>query len=113
MFILKQLHFTAKHLKNNLKIYQIALRDPRTPAPARYLLQFAIRYAHFLFDIVPDFVPVIGKLDDAFFIPMLVSLAIKLIPKEVMEDARVRVIRQRRNKIRADHFRKKSHGEKA
>lgn len=84
----RKLKFVARDLKRDLAVYQLALRDPRTPKAAKMLLGFAIRYALFPIDLIPDFIPLIGHLDDALIIPMLIRTALKLIPKEVMDDCR-------------------------
>ena len=78
----------SRNLKRNLKVYQLVLKDPRTPQLAKFLLWLAIGYALLPFDIIPDFIPVIGHLDDAIIIPLLVILALRIIPKKVIEDCR-------------------------
>lgn len=82
-----------RNLKRELKTYQLLLKDNRTPRLARYLLGFAVCYALMPFDIIPDFIPVMGHLDDIVIVTVLVILAIKMIPKEVVEDCRIEVNR--------------------
>ncbi len=58
--------------------------DPRVPAAAYWLLMLALAYALSPIDLIPDFIPIIGLLDDIIVVPLLVLLAIKLIPPEVI-----------------------------
>ncbi len=74
--------------KNEIVLYRNILSDPRTPRPAKILLGVAITYAVTPVDIIPDFIPVIGHLDDAIIIPILVYLAVKTIPQSLLEEHR-------------------------
>ena len=78
----------GQRLKREIKVYQLALKHPRTPRLAKTLLGLAVGYALLPFDIIPDFIPVIGYLDDAVIIPLFVVTALKMIPKEVIEECR-------------------------
>ena len=75
-------------IKKELKVYQLLLKDTRTPRLAKFILGMAVGYATLPFDIIPDFIPVIGHIDDVIIVPTLVILAFKIIPKEVIEDCR-------------------------
>ena len=77
-----------REFKTQLSIYNAALRHPRTPRVAQWLLVAAIAYAASPIDLIPDFVPVLGHLDDLIIIPTLVALAIRLIPKDVLAECR-------------------------
>lgn len=77
-------------LKHELKSYQYLLRDARTPRAAKVLLGMAVGYTLLPFDLIPDFIPVVGQLDDLLIVPGLVLLGIALIPQEVIVDARLR-----------------------
>ena len=87
--MLDRLKATAERLKREMKTYQLVLKDPRTPKPAKMLLGLAVGYALLPFDLIPDFIPVIGYLDDAIIIPLLVIAALKMIPKELVEECRI------------------------
>jgi uncharacterized membrane protein YkvA (DUF1232 family) len=81
----------ARKLKNELKVYNLVLKDPRTPKSAKLLLWIAVGYALLPFDIIPDFIPVLGQLDDLIIVPALVIIALKLVPKDVVENCRAKV----------------------
>ncbi len=61
---------------------------PRTPKSAKTLLGLAIGYALLPFDLIPDFLPVIGHLDDAIIVPGLIYLALKRVPQEIIGECR-------------------------
>lgn len=85
-----RLKSAQRNLKHEIKVYQLVLRDSRTPKLAKFLLGLAVVYALLPFDIIPDFIPVIGQLDDVIIVPALFIIALKMIPKEIVEDCRVR-----------------------
>ena len=85
-----KLKSVSRRLKRELNVYRLVLRDSRTPRPAKLLLGMAIGYLLLPFDLVPDFIPVIGQLDDVIIVPALVILALKMIPRDVIEDCRAK-----------------------
>ncbi|MCC7431167.1 DUF1232 domain-containing protein [bacterium] len=90
--MLEKLKAIAKLLKTELKVYQLVLKDERTPFFARILLWIAMGYVLLPFDLIPDFIPLIGHLDDAVIVPLLIFLALKLIPEKVIENCREKVV---------------------
>jgi len=88
--MLDNLKSAIESLKRELKVYQLVLKDSRTPKLARFILGLAVGYILLPFDIIPDFIPLIGQLDDIIIVPTLIIIALKLIPKEVVEDCRIR-----------------------
>jgi uncharacterized membrane protein YkvA (DUF1232 family) len=80
-----------KDFQRELKIYQFVLRDARTPKWSKWLLAIAIGYAVSPIDLIPDFIPILGHLDDIIIVPVLVWLAIRMIPKKVIDDCRRQV----------------------
>ena len=83
-----QSHFAR--LRREIRVYQLVLQDSRTPRLAKWLLGFAVAYLLMPFYIIPDFIPVLGQLDDLIIVPLLILLALKLTPKEVIADCRLR-----------------------
>jgi len=80
----------ARTFKRELAVYRCALSHPDTPWAAKVLLGAAIGYALLPFDLIPDFLPVIGHVDDLVLVPALVWLALRLIPVAVLEACRRR-----------------------
>ena len=86
-----RLKAVGRSLKREIQVYRLVLKDHRTPRFAKILLGLAIGYAVLPFDIIPDFIPVIGHLDDLIIVAALIIAALKMIPKEVVEDCRAKV----------------------
>lgn len=80
----------ARHLKAETFALYLAARDPRTPWYAKLLVAGIVAYAFSPIDLIPDFVPVLGYLDDLILIPMGIALAIKLVPHSVLAECRAR-----------------------
>lgn len=80
----------AKRLKHETYALYLAGRDPRTPWYAKLLALAIAAYAASPIDLIPDFIPVLGYLDDLILVPAGIWLVLKLIPAEVMAEARRR-----------------------
>ena len=91
MKLKEKLQQTRQFFKQNFDVFQGLYRDPRTPRGARWLLWAAIGYTLMPFDLIPDFLPVIGHIDDVVIVPFLIYLAIKRIPPELYDEHRRRV----------------------
>lgn len=76
----------AKTLKSKIEFYQRVYRHPKTPLISKIFLWLAIGYFFLPFDLIPDFIPIIGHLDDMIIIPAFILLALFFVPKNVMED---------------------------
>lgn len=87
----RRLKSFSKTVKHEIAVYRLVLRHERTPRLAKVLLGVAVGYGLSPFDLIPDFIPVIGFLDDAIVLPTLVLLALRIIPKDVMEECRNQV----------------------
>ena len=80
----------AKSLRQQaLVVYHVA-RDPRTPWFTRVLALAVAAYALSPIDLIPDFIPVLGYLDDVVIVPLGIMAAVKLVPAELMEEFRSR-----------------------
>lgn len=80
----------AAALKRDIPAVFLALRRPETPFAAKIAAGLAVAYALSPVDIIPDFIPVLGYLDDLVILPVLVEFAIRLIPPAVLEDCRAK-----------------------
>lgn len=79
---------TAAKIKKEFAVYRLVLKHPETPFLAKILLGLAVGYILLPFDLIPDFIPVVGHLDDLVIVPALVYVALKLIPQGVVESCR-------------------------
>lgn len=75
----------AKEIKLLIPALFIALKKKETPISAKIFAGITIGYALSPIDLIPDFIPVLGYLDDLIILPLLASLAIRLIPKEILD----------------------------
>ena len=82
------LKLRAKQLKNDVPALFLALKDKDTPILAKVFAGITVAYALSPIDLIPDFIPVLGYLDDVLLLPFLVALTIKLIPREILEEKR-------------------------
>lgn len=74
-------------IKKQILVIYFAARDPRVGIFPRLLIFVALGYALSPIDLIPDFIPILGLLDDVVILPVLITLAIKLIPHEVIDSA--------------------------
>lgn len=80
----------ARALKAESLALYYAARHPQTPWAARLLVALAVAYALSPIDLIPDFIPVLGILDDLLLLPLLLGLAMRLTPAAVMAECRAR-----------------------
>ena len=79
----------ARALKHETVALYFALRDARTPWYAKIFAAFVVAYAFSPIDLIPDFIPILGLIDDLIIIPAGIRLVVRLIPPKVMEEARL------------------------
>lgn len=92
--MLSQLKKITVQLKREFQVYRLVLRHPDTPFVAKIFLGLAIGYVLMPFDLIPDFIPVIGQLDDLVIVPLLVYVALKIIPDALVHECREQIERE-------------------
>lgn len=80
----------ARELKRQTLVVYFVARDPRTPWPLRLLALGIAAYALSPIDLIPDFIPLLGYLDDLVIVPLGLLLVLRRVPAEVLDDARQR-----------------------
>lgn len=90
MQLLEDLKRRAQQLKAEIVALYLAARHPHTPWYAKLLVAGIVAYALSPIDLIPDFIPVLGYLDELILIPVGIAIAIRLIPPEVMAECRTR-----------------------
>ena len=78
----------AKKLKTDIPAIFLALKDKETPIIAKIFAGITVAYALSPIDLIPDFIPVLGYLDDVILLPAFVALTIKFIPNDILEKNR-------------------------
>lgn len=78
----------AKKLKTDIPAVFIAMRKKETPIWAKIIAGFTVAYALSPIDLIPDFIPVLGYIDDIILLPALVALTIRMIPSDVFDTCR-------------------------
>ena len=90
MPLLEDLKQRARQLKAETFALYLAVRHPDTPWYAKLLVSAIVAYAFSPIDLIPDFIPILGYLDDLVLIPLGIALAIKLVPPPVLAECRAR-----------------------
>ena len=84
----EKLKSIGRNLKNEIDFYRALSKDNRVPTISKILIASAIFYFLLPFDLIPDVIPVIGHIDDLVIIPLLLYVALKFVPIEVLEETR-------------------------
>jgi uncharacterized membrane protein YkvA (DUF1232 family) len=87
----------ARRLEADVCALVLAFKDPRTPWYAKALITGIVAYALSPIDLIPDFIPVLGYLDDLIILPAGIYLVIKLIPRELMDECRQKATAEKIN----------------
>ena len=88
---MKSLKEIAKRIKQELQLYQLIAKHAETPLLAKLFFGLAIGYLLLPFDLIPDFIPVLGQLDDLVMVPLLIYMALKLTPNDVINQCREQI----------------------
>ena len=96
MKLLEQARAWARTIKRDVVALWLAARDPRVPLYAKVTAAVVAAYALSPIDLIPDFIPVLGYLDDLLIVPLGILLVVKLIPPPLMTEFRARAAEQER-----------------
>lgn len=81
----------AKKLKRQIYLLYVSYKDPRVKWYAKVFVACVVAYAFSPIDLIPDFIPILGLLDDIILVPIGIYLSLKMIPTDVITDASLRV----------------------
>ena len=90
MSLFERLRTWARRIKRDGVALWFACKNPDTPLTAKLLGLLVVAYALSPIDLIPDFIPVLGYLDDVILLPVLIWIAVRLVPAAVLEDCRVK-----------------------
>ena len=89
--MINKLKALTRQLKQEFAVYRLVLKHPETPFIAKIFLGLAVAYLLLPFDLIPDFIPVLGQLDDVIIIPILLYIALFFIPQAIILQCRAEV----------------------
>jgi uncharacterized membrane protein YkvA (DUF1232 family) len=81
---------SVKKIKSDIPALFFALKEKETPVVAKIMAGITVAYALSPIDLIPDFIPILGYLDDFILLPVLIALTVKLIPKAILERSRLK-----------------------
>lgn len=81
---------SVKKIKSDIPALFFALKEKETPVVAKIMAGITVAYALSPIDLIPDFIPILGYLDDFILLPVLIALTVKLIPKAILETSRLK-----------------------
>jgi uncharacterized membrane protein YkvA (DUF1232 family) len=88
--VIERLRIWTSRLQKETYALYFAYKDPRVPWYSKALVAFVVAHTFSPIDLIPDFIPVLGYLDDLIITPLGLALALRLIPAEVMAEARIK-----------------------
>ena len=90
MTVIKKLKNWARLLKQDVLMLWFATKNPNTPWAPKAICIFIVAYALSPIDLIPDFIPILGFVDDLLLLPFLIWVAIRLIPNVIVQESRMR-----------------------
>lgn len=94
---LEKLKKKAREIKQNVFVLYLAYKHPQLPWYAKLVSVLVVAYAFSPVDLIPDFIPVLGYLDDIIIVPLGITLALKMIPRSIIEECREQAEEIRKN----------------
>jgi uncharacterized membrane protein YkvA (DUF1232 family) len=94
---MKKIKAWAKNLKRQIFILYFTYRDERVPWYVKLFTACIVAYAFSPIDLIPDFIPILGYLDDVIILPLGIMFALKMIPKDVISDCEVKANEMMKN----------------
>lgn len=87
---IKSWKIKSKRMRTEVYALYLASKHPKTPWYAKALAAFIVGYALSPIDLIPDFIPVVGYLDDLILVPLGIAILIKMIPKDILDECRAK-----------------------
>ena len=87
--MIEQLKNWARNLKKEVLIIWFSVKNPKTPLVPKAICIFIVAYALSPIDLIPDFIPLLGYVDDLILLPILIWVAIQLIPSTIFQDSKI------------------------
>jgi uncharacterized membrane protein YkvA (DUF1232 family) len=94
---MKKIKAWAKNLKRQIFILYFAYKDKRVPRYAKVFTACVVAYAFSPIDLIPDFIPILGYLDDVIIVPLGIMFALKMIPNDVISSCEVKAEKMMKN----------------
>lgn len=95
--MIKALKTFAADVKRNLLIVYFAISHPQTPSGIKFMAILVTAYAFSPIDLIPDFIPVVGLIDDLILLPVGIALVMRMLPPAVLKEARAKATQQTPN----------------
>ncbi|WP_246944945.1 YkvA family protein [Bacillus pinisoli] len=95
---MKNVKAWAKKVKRQIFVLYLAYKDERVPLYAKIFTACVVAYAFSPIDLIPDFIPILGYVDDLIIVPIGIILALRMIPKEIIVDCEIRAENMIKNK---------------